>query len=236
MGRLGSGGSRGGAVGASAVGNEPAGARWRGGGTGSAAVRCAPGSRRRLARAHDATRAARGRSKARPHVSWSSAGSVLVRWAAASSRDGNAHQGAAAAPGADADVDAGQGEQELLPGARHARGRRGGLRAIVWTFARRRRAAARRQQGPGAGEAAIDVAGGQEPGVADLDEAAWQAVVEESAQEFDGGQRGGAVAAGAKHDGVVFDAQEARVANGYAVGVAGEVPVDLLGPPKGRLA
>jgi hypothetical protein len=54
-------------------------------------------------------------------------------------------------------------------------------------------------------------------------------VVEKPPDELDGTEGGGVLAARAKDDGVVVDADEARISDGDAVGVAAEVAVDLLG-------
>jgi hypothetical protein len=65
--------------------------------------------------------------------------------------------------------------------------------------------------------------------VTDLDEAPEQAVVEKPTDEFDGTDGGGVLAAGTKDDGLVVDADDARVADGDAVGVATEIAIHLLG-------
>ena len=78
-------------------------------------------------------------------------------------------------------------------------------------------------------EARVDVDGGEEAEVADLDEALGKDMLEKAANEFDRVARRGGLAAGAKDDAIGVGADEAGVGNGDAMGVAPEVTEDLRG-------
>src|SRR6266540_5396591 len=73
------------------------------------------------------------------------------------------------------------------------------------------------------GELGVDVAGGEQAVVADLDEAARQNVLEESADEFERLEAAHLPAARAKHDLAITDVEEAMVRDGDAVGVLAEI-------------
>lgn len=155
----------------------------------------------------------------------------MWRWAATVDGQWATHHGALVAVGAATEVDAGQSEQQGVKGKRReqCRGRRsGGLVA-------REAGGGCGKQAAGVREARVDVDGGEEAEVTDLDETLGQDVLEKAANELDRVARRGGMAAGAKDDARGVGADEAGVRNGDAMGVATEVAVDLLGSAKGTL-
>ena len=83
---------------------------------------------------------------------------------------------------------------------------------------------------------AVDVGGGEQAEVADLDEAAGQDVEQEAADEFVRGERDGGAVLGGEGDAAFVEAAQALVGDADAVGIAAEVLEDLLGAAEGRLA
>ena len=83
--------------------------------------------------------------------------------------------------------------------------------------------------GASGNELGIDVAGGVEAEVSDLDEATWQDVEEESANEFEGCEPAGLAVAGEEDDVVVVDVTEAMVGDGDPVSVLAEIAKERIG-------
>ena len=157
--------------------------------------------------------------------------SRVWRWAATVDGQWATHHGWLVTVGAATEVDAGQSEQQRVKGKRHERWcerRSGGLVA-------REAGSGCGKQVAGVGEACVDVNGGEEAEVTDLDETVGKDVLEKAANELDRVARRGGMPAGAKDDARGVGVDEAGVRNGDAMGVATEVAVHLLRSAKGTL-
>jgi hypothetical protein len=138
---------------------------------------------------------------------------------------GAADDGERAAAGAAAQVDAGQSEQQLAEVAWRVLGCLGGRGGFCGG-----------EQSVGAGKLGVDVAGGEEAVMANLDEAFGQDVQDEATEKLLGRQSDFGVAASAERDAAVIERDEAMVADADPVGILAEVAEDLLLVAEGRFA
>ena len=130
-----------------------------------------------------------------------------------------------------AEVESGQGEQELAEVARSAVvarvvGRSGVGYGVV---------ECPREQGAGGGELCVDVAGGEQAVMADLDEAFGEDVEDEASKKLVGRESDLRRTACAKGDAVLVEGDEAVIADADTMGVLAEVAKDLCSWPKGGL-
>lgn len=141
-----------------------------------------------------------------------------------------ADEGQAPAAEAVAQIEAGQREQHLAEVAGRLRwgsplrGRLGGAGRPAG------------EQGPRGGELGVDVAGGEQAMMADLDEALGQHVQHEPPEKLVGGERDGGRTAGAEGDAALVEGDEAMVADADPVGVLAEVAEDQRVVAERRLA
>lgn len=160
------------------------------------------------------------RQRGRGGVSWRAAGGARRQGA-------EPVQPTRRAGGALQRVEAGQTQEPLRPGFGDRRGG-GGAHGDAEGFAAE-------------GEQAPPVAVGEQPEVADADEAVGQDVEQETADEFESGQPQGLPAFGVgavlgeEKDAVALEADETLVGDRDAVRVAAEVAEDVSGPAKGGL-
>jgi len=184
----------------------------------------------------DDTAVARGRIRGRwPGCSrgipgrWVEVGRVSG-WPRRDRSEGTAHEGESAAAEAGAEVESGEGEEEL---AEVARGRGVGARRAGGHVGSRRSAP---QQLMRDGELGVEMARGEEAVMANLDEAPGQDVEDEAAEELLRGEGDAGVAAGAEGDAAGVEGDESVVADADPVRVLAEVAEDLVLVAEGGLA
>ena len=146
--------------------------------------------------------------------------------------EGASDDGEGAASYAVAEIETGQGEQELAEVARSA----GVARVFERSGTRCGVVECLREQGAGGGELCVDVAGGEQAVMANLGEAFGEDVEDEASKKLVGRESDLRRTACAKGDAVLVEGDEAVIADADTMGVLAEVAKDLLLVAEGRLA